>query len=117
MKHPSVLFCNNNQGVRNIPDALVGNRREEGILPRTWCKGSFLSNLVPWYADELRGRRGEKKGTLIGLSVPEVRWLLVRLVWPQRTTEKQVLAWSGWRRAHQARARACHYRKRGAEPP
>ena len=25
--------------------------------------------------------------------------------------------WSQWRRAHQALARRCHYKKRGAEPP
>jgi hypothetical protein len=54
---------------------------------------------------------------LIGLSVPEVRWLLVRLAWPRRVTAQRVLSWSAWRRAHQACARACHYRKRGAKPP
>ena len=29
----------------------------------------------------------------------------------------QALAWSAWRRRHQHRARRCHHRKRGAEPP
>ena len=38
------------------------------------------------------------------MTVPEVRKLLK-------------LAWSEWRRAHQHRARECHYRKRGARPP
>jgi hypothetical protein len=60
---------------------------------------------------------GRKRGALIELSVPEVRWLLVRLAWPRRATTTQVLAWSRWRREHQAHARACHYRRRGAAPP
>jgi hypothetical protein len=61
---------------------------------------------------------GQKRGELIPLSVPEVRRLLVRLTWPRRTTSAaQVLAWSRWRREHQAHARACHYRRRGASPP
>ena len=51
------------------------------------------------------------------MSVPEVRWLLVRLAWPRQATGEQVLAWSTWRRQHQAHARACHYRRRGADPP
>ena len=60
---------------------------------------------------------GGKRGALIGLSVPEVRWLLVTLVWARRATLAQVLAWSVWRREHQACARLLHYRKRGASPP
>src|SRR5262249_55135114 len=50
-----------------------------------------------------------------GAPVPEVRWLLVRLAWPRRALDQQVLVWSTWR--HQACARACHDRKRGAGPP
>jgi hypothetical protein len=51
------------------------------------------------------------------LSVPEVRKLLLRLVWDRLTPAEQALAWSEWRRRHQHRARACHYRTRGARPP
>jgi hypothetical protein len=46
-----------------------------------------------------------------------VRNLLLRLVWNRLTLPEQALAWSEWRRAHQQRARLCHYRKRGARPP
>ena len=54
---------------------------------------------------------------MIRLSSPEVRRLLVRLLWNRLPEADDVLAWSTWRRAHQAVARRCHYKKRGAEPP
>lgn len=50
-------------------------------------------------------------------SVPEVRRLLLRLLWHRLPPAEQVLAWSAWRRQHQHRARACHYRKHGVDPP
>jgi hypothetical protein len=71
--------------------------------------------------DSGAGREAEaaqKGGTgLVPLSVPEVRKLLLQLVWDQLTAAAQALAWSAWRRQHQHRARACHYRKRGVRPP
>jgi hypothetical protein len=54
---------------------------------------------------------------LIALTVPEARRLLVRLLWARSPGVDEVLDWSEWRRAHQAFARRCHYKKRGAEPP
>ena len=54
---------------------------------------------------------------MIPLSVPEVRRLLLRLLWAAVPDDDQVLAWSVWRRRHQYRARACHHRNRGARPP
>ena len=51
------------------------------------------------------------------MSVPEVRKLLLRLVWAVVPDAEKALAWSVWRRAHQHRARRYHYRKRGAKPP
>jgi hypothetical protein len=54
---------------------------------------------------------------LIALTVPEVRRLLVRLLWNCVPEIDAVLGWSEWRRAHQAFARRCHYKKRGGEPP
>ena len=50
-------------------------------------------------------------------SVPEVRGLLLRLAWALVPEAGKVFAWSAWRRRHQHRARACHYRKRKAKPP
>jgi hypothetical protein len=54
---------------------------------------------------------------LIALTVPEARRLLVRLLWSRLPGPEEVLSWSEWRRAHQAFARRCHYKKRGAKPP
>jgi len=49
---------------------------------------------------------------LIPLTVPEVRRLLWHLVWRRLPPPGEVLAWSRWRRRHQALARRCHYRRR-----
>ena len=46
------------------------------------------------------------------LSVPEVRRLLLGLIWTALPEAERVLAWSQWRRGHQAKARECHYKKR-----
>ncbi len=54
---------------------------------------------------------------LIALSLQEIRRLLCALAWRARQSIDQVLAWSRWRRAHQWRARQCHYRARGCAPP
>jgi len=49
---------------------------------------------------------------LLPLTVPEIRRLLVGLLWPAPGDPARVLAWSYWRRRHQARARRCHYQRR-----
>jgi len=49
---------------------------------------------------------------LIPLTVPEVRRLLWRLVWRTLPPPEAVLAWSRWRRRHQAQARRSHYQRR-----
>ena len=54
---------------------------------------------------------------MVRLSVPEIRKLLLRLVWALVPDDEKALAWSEWRRAHQHRARACHYKKRKARAP
>ena len=62
-------------------------------------------------------KKSDGEPDLIALTVPEARRLLVRLLWSRLPAPAEVLDWSEWRRAHQAYARRCHYRKRGAEPP
>ena len=64
--------------------------------------------------DNAAEKRGDER---IRLSVPEVRALLLKLVWAAVPLADRVLAWSAWRRRHPYRARACHYRTRGARPP
>ncbi len=53
-------------------------------------------------------------GSMSPLTVPEVRRLLVRLVFGWNIPAERTLACSRWRRRHQAVARACHYRSRGS---
>jgi hypothetical protein len=48
---------------------------------------------------------------LVPLTVPEVRRLLVALEWTMPVQPGLVLAWSRWRRRHQARARRAHYQR------
>jgi hypothetical protein len=49
---------------------------------------------------------------LLPLTVPEVRRLLRTIMCPTEAERGQRLAWSYWRRRHQARAKRCHYRRR-----
>ena len=51
---------------------------------------------------------------LLPLTVPEVRRLLVALVWSTPPPPVHTLNWAIWRRRHQARARRCHYKRRRA---
>ena len=75
-----------------------------------------------------KGGRGGLNGGLglLPLTVPEVRRLLVALVWTTPVKPGFVLAWSRWRRRHQAPGRHAHYHRRerqvggsgtGAVPP
>jgi len=48
----------------------------------------------------------------IPLTVPEVRRLLGRLLFPLSRSAMAVLAWSWWRRCQQGRARASHAKQR-----
>lgn len=59
----------------------------------------------------------KKRSELIPLTEPEVRRLLIRIVWPRLNQDERILMWSTWRRRHQAIARQCHYktRKRNAQ--
>jgi hypothetical protein len=46
-------------------------------------------------------------------SVPEIRYLLARILIFPPTHEPFIIAWSLWRRRHQAAAAICHYKRRG----
>jgi hypothetical protein len=48
---------------------------------------------------------------MVPLSVPEVRRLFYYLVGKRPLSARHRLAWSLWRRAHQAIARLCHYKR------
>ena len=49
---------------------------------------------------------------VLALSIPEVRHLLARLIWPNSLSAPRVLAWSWWRRSHQSRASYFHTKRR-----
>jgi hypothetical protein len=46
-------------------------------------------------------------------SVPEIRYLLARILIFPPTQKHFIIAWSLWRRRHQAAAAICHYKRRG----
>jgi SRSO17 transposase len=49
---------------------------------------------------------------LLPLTLPEVRALLARLMWPASSSVRQVLTWSWWRRVHQSWASYYHTKRR-----
>lgn len=56
--------------------------------------------------------RPSSTAAVLALTVPEVRHLLARLIWPASSSAPRVLAWSWWRRAHQSRASYYHTKRR-----
>jgi hypothetical protein len=54
---------------------------------------------------------------MVPLSVAEIRRLFFRPVGKSALSFAHYLAWSYWRRAHQALARLCHYKRRSALTP
>jgi SRSO17 transposase len=60
-----------------------------------------------------RERQHHTDHELIPLTVPEIRRLFAKLIAHTIHTIDHWLAWSHWRRRHQARARTSHYRRRG----
>jgi SRSO17 transposase len=58
-------------------------------------------------------RRRAAESGLIALTVTEIRRLFAKLATTVTRPASFHLAWSRWRRRHQARARASHYRTRG----
>jgi hypothetical protein len=78
-----------------------------------WYRHITLALLAHAYLAVTRtGAAAPASPELLPLTVPEVRRLLCRLVWTPVVPAEHVLAWSRWRRRHQARARRCHYRRR-----
>ena len=62
------------------------------------------------------GSSGRVSGRLMSLaallpSVPEIRSLLARLLLRPPVRPRFIMAWSLWRRRHQAKAAAAHYRR------
>lgn len=56
--------------------------------------------------------RPARSGDPIDLTIPELRHLIGALFERPYVAVNTLLAWSIWRRRHQAQARRCHYRRR-----
>ena len=47
-----------------------------------------------------------------GITEPEIRRMIIAIVWPKMNKAGKILLWSFWRRRHQAIAKYYHYKKR-----
>ncbi len=86
------------------------------LLVPTHHPGHARPRLLDHHHRQGKGGAAGPVEDLIPLTLPEVRRLLAHLIWHQPPEATSVLAWSHWRRRHQARARRCHYTARGAPP-
>jgi len=64
------------------------------------------------------GRAAQNLLARLGASIHDIRHLISRLQQLVSLTLEHVLAWSFWRRLHQAAAKICHWkRRRSGTPP
>jgi hypothetical protein len=76
-----------------------------------WVTLAMLAQVFLIVATAAQRRASRTTTTLIALTVNEFRRLFDALLLRPLHAVADVLAWSHWRRKHQARARACHHRK------
>jgi SRSO17 transposase len=81
------------------------------MLAHAWLAVTAAAARPQAPADTPGPLRDSASEPLIELSVNEIRRLHATLTCPAHP-HGHVLAWSRWRRRHQARARLCHYRRR-----
>ncbi|AVH54650.1 hypothetical protein C4B68_01095 [Streptomyces dengpaensis] len=89
-------------------------------LYRAWYRHITLAMAALAYLTAVRIAEATKGGSfsddqdLIPLSVPEIRRMIGHLVTtPRHKNNDHHLRWSRFRRRSQARARRCHYKRRG----
>ena len=70
------------------------------------CATAHSATVPPTLAEPL------SQAPVLALTVPEVRHLLARLIWPASSSVHWVLTWSWWRRTHQSRASYYHTKRR-----
>ncbi|MGV1030586.1 MAG: IS701 family transposase [Dermatophilaceae bacterium] len=94
---------------------LVGLDQHQVRRWTSWLRWTTLAMLAHAYltitASGERERDHPPPG-MIALTVAEFRRLFTSLLLAVTHTIDTLLAWSRWRRRHQARARECHYRRR-----
>jgi hypothetical protein len=82
-----------------------------------WATLAMLAHAFLVVAALAERSRSPASPELIELSCNEVSHLFAALVAPPADDHAHRLAWSLWRRRHQARARTCHYRRQAARDP
>src|SRR5712692_3935451 len=100
----------------------VGLDQYEVRLWTCWYRHMTLAMLAHAYLTVVRAHvdleeprlSPESMAELLPLTVPEIRHLLWQVVWPFQPRLERVLAWSRWRRRHQARAKRIHTTCRNA---
>jgi hypothetical protein len=77
-----------------------------------WTTLAMLAHAFLTIATAGERQRTQAPAGMIELTVAEFRRLFTSLLLAVTHTIDTLLAWSRWRRQHQARARECHYRRR-----
>jgi SRSO17 transposase len=93
---------------------LVGLDQHQVRRWRSWHRWTTLAMLAHAFLAVATAIEREHTATptgLIELTVNEFRRLFDALLLAAKPTLDTLLAWSTWRRRHQARARDCHYRR------
>ena len=84
----------------------------------SWHRATVLSMLAHAFLAVMAATQSPQPGDrLIPLTLNEIRHLFDRLLTRAATNPRHLLRWSHWRRQHQWRARACHYRRQATELP
>lgn len=78
----------------------------------SWHRWTTLALLAHALLTALAATAGPAPDGLIPLTRNEIRNLFTQLLSRGRRTLADIVGWSLWRRRHQARAKACHYRRR-----
>ena len=76
-----------------------------------WTTLAMLAHAFLAVATAMERDRTRAPADMIELTVNEFRRLFDALLLGAKHTVDTLLAWSRWRRRHQARARDCHYRR------
>src|SRR4051794_31100831 len=84
-----------------------------------WYRHITLSMLALAFLAAMRvnlaGQKGGGSGAFIAFSMPEIRRLITRFQLSAGLCIDFILAWSLWRRVHQAVAKACHWKRQTAK--
>jgi len=102
----------------------VGFDQYEVRLWTSWYRHMTLAMLAHAYLTVMRAQTGSSDPArlleialeLLPLTLAEVRHLLWQTAWPHAPPLKFILAWSLWRRRHQAAAKCSHTKRRRSKP-